>query len=131
MIRRSLLRGVGGALAAASAAKASTAAAKPGLAPGLGHLLQPVPTALPVCSDGPDEARKWSHVDALQLPTRRAERRAQLELALLNGMPPHIGSMHSTAPWFRAQMAARWIEAREHERQGLLDRLRRQVFGDT
>ena len=60
----------------------------------------------------------------------RKERVAEIRAQLLGGMPPHLASMHSTAPWWRAQKAAEWIERREREGNGIAERLRRGFWGD-
>lgn len=66
-------------------------------------------------------------------PYQRAEVRRQLAQNILGHLPPSVASNHSWAPWFRAQVAARQLEAIEWDRRGFMDKLHaelhRKVFG--
>jgi len=53
---------------------------------------------------------------------RRREYQSRVA-ALLGDMPPHLASMHSNAPWFRAQAAARWTMRQEEEYQTIREKL--------
>jgi hypothetical protein len=61
---------------------------------------------------------------------RRARRLRLLEADLLGGLPPHLASMHSTAPWWRAQRAARWLERQDQDYDTFENALRKRIFGD-
>jgi len=41
------------------------------------------------------------------------QKRQERVQELLGGLPPHLASMKSCAPWFRAQRAVAWEEARQ------------------
>ncbi len=53
---------------------------------------------------------EWIGFRRLMKPHWRRQQRRSLEVALLGGLPPHVASCHSWAPWFRAQRAAAWAE---------------------
>lgn len=61
---------------------------------------------------------------------RRSERRKEIVSALTGGWPPHVAVMESNALWFRAMVAARWIEKREHDANDWFSAARRRFLGD-
>lgn len=122
--RRGLLRAFGvGALAGVAPTRE--------IAPGVGTPLPFLPP--PMTGFGSPivgTPQNWSLFNATAKPAQRKRRREEIAAALRGGMPPHMASCHSWAPWFRAQRAAAWIEAREAEHDDWFTALRRRIVGD-
>jgi hypothetical protein len=135
MIRRALLRALGGALAVSPMVKAkagitdNSAGAYPyvrSISAGEDVEGEPIGNLL-----GSKERRgKNKLYRALTERDRRAERRTERMLALTNGWPPGVACMESNALWFRAHVAERQIEAKLKEHRSLIDAIYTQVYGE-
>ena len=122
--RRGLLRMLG------AGALTGVARGTPGVAPGIGMPLPPMAPGTFLTGGDDEQRQKWRLLDGLARPGRRRQRREEIAAALRGGMPPHMAACHSWAPWFRAQRAAAWIEAREAEHDDWFTALRRRIVGD-
>ena len=69
---------------------------------------------------------KWDDFYALKRAAEHVEERENDVIRRL-GMPPHLASMNSCAPWFLQQRAAIWIQERTESQKTLWERIRRQM----
>lgn len=127
-IRRGFLRLLGGAALGAGAARAAAdAGPKP---PGAALPASPVGELI-AWNESPERRAARRALDAASHEGTRANRRQRHARALLGGYPPQVASMHACAPWFRAMVAARIIEAEEHSHEEWHEQLRRYFLGDS
>lgn len=135
MSRRSFLRGVGAMFAAAGAANGRAVAPSPGIAGGgfIGSE-QGFRTIDGISAAGVakpfTESPGWKTFHALMARQDRQDARRRQVTAMLGGYPPHIASMHSNAPWFRAQRAMAWEDAQRTTVEAYLARLRSELLGE-
>lgn len=132
MIRRSLFKMFGGAVAGAAAVRsgaAQVASAAPipirsALGGALGSAME--------CSTpygGDDHDRKWNLYNEWLRPTRRAERRKELASQFLGGYPADIATNHSWSPAYKALAASRRIQNSEEEGSTFREMIRKKIFG--
>lgn len=133
MIRRGFLAGLGALVGAGRATAAAQGEALRatigGRAAGwaVGEAMaagQQVPTETAVVDP------RWARFRSLMEPAYRRRRRQRAVVELLGGMPPHIASCHSWAPWFRAQRAAAWAQQQHDAEDSFEQRLRRAIVGE-
>ena len=136
VVRRTLMRRIFGG----AAAVAVTAAQRNGAAleragqtvgfggPGVVTRLNVADFPRPDVSKAADEGfnAKWRLLDNLHEQARRVAMR-QEHVAGILGMPPHLASMNSTAPWWRAQRAAAWHQERHDAERSLWEMLKKKV----
>lgn len=128
--RRGTLGGVM-ALFGAGAAKTrmAQAAALPPVAVAAAQAGASMPGANAIgMASGPD--KRWDLFHELLRASEDRRRRTLDVAALLGGYPPHLASMHSCAPWFRAQRAVKWAQQQRDEGWSVEKMIRKQVFGD-
>lgn len=79
--------------------------------------------------DGKERRRKWRLFDLQNANSRRRRRRREIEIMMLGGHHPHIYSHQSAAPWFKAMVSARHLEAYEDGEANKDKSLREMIFG--
>jgi hypothetical protein len=125
MIRRGFIGALVGAGAAITRKKQANAALSSVVPEDEGIALTGMPN-----SGSKYNAENWDLLNTLTETNRRADRRKRIARNLLGGYPPCIASHHSCAPWFKAMVAARKIEAEEHEYSSWYNKIQNKIFGD-
>lgn len=129
MIRRGILGAIMG-----SPLLAGRVSAMPARLVGGGAWVAPPPDSISGLAEGgkPSTSRALHEkLRALSRPVERAYRRRRRAQDLLGGLPPHLASMRSCAPWFLAQRAALWEEEQEDRSSTLLGKFYESVFGEN
>lgn len=76
----------------------------------------------------PAQKKAWNLFSSMREERERSQQRKILVAEMLGGLPPHLASMRSNAPWFRAQRAAAWQDQLQEETKSYGIKLRDQVL---
>jgi hypothetical protein len=124
--RRGLMGFLGTGLGAVAMGAGKVRAAIPPAPNTPGMLDGPVPSFTSEGGADPDRAA-WKTFNKMVRKERDAEWKNRYIMHRLGGYPPHLASMQSNAPWFRAAKAAEWEMKRRRESESLENKIRRSL----
>jgi hypothetical protein len=72
----------------------------------------------------PDKIKLWASL----MRVRRGQHAMRADQARMLGLPPHLASMHSCAPWWRARKALEWSQNERDLLDVLEEEVRARIF---
>lgn len=79
-------------------------------------------------AEDPATSRAWQELSKATRPRQARHFRKIRAIERSGGLPFHLASMKSCAPWFIHQRAVAWMEKEEEEMKSWHDKLRAEIF---